>query len=619
MHPAIGELVSRVFYSSRVRTGPAAPRRGTGMTVLPSPVTWVDTRSLRGNVESRAGGTSLFNLAEARLVTSITRYVAAQAPPNLSIGIITAYAEQRDLLRRLMGPRDEWPADRQLEIDTVDAFEGREKDIIILSLVRANRRRDIGFLRLEQRLNVAVSRARRLLIVVGDTSTLRGGYFHNLIATAGSVGSIVPAPRLLGQLLHRTRKPRPERVEVVAVDTPDGIVVEAAAIAEPGEPAGVNGAAEGGFDFRSAPSSDAGGEQAAPPTGSRRRRRRRALERLRERRAAAEAAPASGASDEDGIVSPATEGAVSGQAPQPAAQAEPSPSTQDAPDTLARRPRARRRLARLALTASRAATGASTAAGASGAAPADTEPAGRLPATADPDASLERRPTASVERPEAAEERPIEGVERAAEAQGAGEVAERPAVRRRRRATTSGDMADDLSTPSADAAGLPQGLTAPASDAAEALRAEGASAQPVGADEPRTRRGRRRVAPSAPLSAEAPTVAAPPEAVIVDVEEQPQPRRGRRRVVPATDDREPESTATREPVVPDVLVESVEPQPRRGRRRATSAEAANAVGGAAESPSPERDLTALPVEADVAGGCSAAPHAARDDGGCDRR
>ena len=76
MHPAIGELVSRVFYSNHVRTGPAAPRRGTGLPAFPAPVTWVDTRSLRGNVESRAGGTSLFNVAEARLVTSITRHLA---------------------------------------------------------------------------------------------------------------------------------------------------------------------------------------------------------------------------------------------------------------------------------------------------------------------------------------------------------------------------------------------------------------------------------------------------------------------------------------------------------------------------------------------------------------
>jgi hypothetical protein len=284
MHPAIGELVSRVFYSSRVRTGPAAPRRGTGLTVLPSPVTWVDTRTLRGNVESRAGGTSLFNVAEARLVTSVTRHLASHAPPNLTIGVITAYAEQRDLLRRLMGPHD-WPPERQLEIDTVDAFEGREKDIIVLSLVRANRRRDIGFLRLEQRLNVAVSRARRLLIIVGDTSTLRGGYFHHLIATAGSVGAIVPAPRLLGQLLHRGRK-------VLRRERPgEG---EASAAGEALEP-GATGVARA-----EAPGQEG---QALPPGSSRRRRRRRALERLRERRAVAAADAEAGptAPDIDGV------------------------------------------------------------------------------------------------------------------------------------------------------------------------------------------------------------------------------------------------------------------------------------------------------------------------------
>ena len=69
-------------------------------------------------------------------------------------------------------------------------------------------RRYIGFLRLEQRLNVAVSRSRRLIIIVGDTSTLRQGYFHHLVATAQSVGHILPAPKLIGQLLHRGRRLR---------------------------------------------------------------------------------------------------------------------------------------------------------------------------------------------------------------------------------------------------------------------------------------------------------------------------------------------------------------------------------------------------------------------------
>ena len=275
MHPAIGELVSRVFYANRVRTGPAAPRRGTGLPMFPSPVTWVDTRSLRGNVESRAGGTSLFNVAEARLVTSITRHLAAQAPSNLTIGVITAYAEQRDLLRRLMGPHD-WPPERQLEIDTVDAFEGREKDIIVLSLVRANRRRDIGFLRLEQRLNVAVSRSRRLIILVGDTSTLRGGYFHHLVATAGSVGHIVPAPKLIGQMLNRDRRrdERPPRDGVAAAA--DGAV---APVAAPGQ-------------------------ESPLPTGNRRRRRRaweRRRERLRQMQDEQTQAP-----DADGLTAPPT-------------------------------------------------------------------------------------------------------------------------------------------------------------------------------------------------------------------------------------------------------------------------------------------------------------------------
>jgi AAA domain len=266
MHPAIGELVSRVFYASRVRTGPAAPRRGTGLPMFPSPVTWVDTRSLRGNVESRAGGTSLFNVAEARLVTSITRYLASQAPPNLTIGVITAYAEQRDLLRRLMGPHD-WPTERQLEIDTVDAFEGREKDIIVLSLVRANRRRDIGFLRLEQRLNVAVSRSRRLIILVGDTSTLRGGYFNHLVSTAQQVGHIVPAPKLIGQMLHRGRRPQREERRHDGLPEPEGVPT----------PYIDEAAAEAGVAPIGAPS-----HEGALPTGAR-RRRRRAWERRRER------------------------------------------------------------------------------------------------------------------------------------------------------------------------------------------------------------------------------------------------------------------------------------------------------------------------------------------------
>ncbi len=337
MHPAIGELVSRVFYSNRVRTGPAAPRRGTGLPAFPSPVTWVDTRSLRGNVESRAGGTSLFNVAEARLVTSITRNLASQAPPNLTIGVITAYAEQRDLLRRLMGPHD-WPPERQLEIDTVDAFEGREKDIIVLSLVRANRRRDIGFLRLEQRLNVAISRSRRLLIIVGDTSTLRQGYFHHLVATCQQVGQIIPAPKLIGMFLSRGRR-RHEREERRREGVAEEVAAAADATAIPGEDGVV---IEGGVAPVAAP-----GQESHGPSGSR-RRRRRAWERRRERLRALQEQDQEAAAEGDGEQAPplaasqgvngvVPEGTASDGAAEPAGQA-----AETGPVVRARRPRRRR-------------------------------------------------------------------------------------------------------------------------------------------------------------------------------------------------------------------------------------------------------------------------------------
>src|SRR6185503_20457371 len=97
---------------------------------------------------------------------------------------------------------------RLLEIDTVDAFEGREKDIIIVSLVRSNRRRDIGFLRLMQRINVALSRARTMLIIVGDTSTLRGSYFDRIVRYVRGNGMLVPGPRLIGRLLNARNSER---------------------------------------------------------------------------------------------------------------------------------------------------------------------------------------------------------------------------------------------------------------------------------------------------------------------------------------------------------------------------------------------------------------------------
>src|SRR5204863_9512743 len=87
------------------------------------------------------------------------------------IAVIAPYAAQVRLLReRLAVPG--------LEIDSVDGFQGREKEAVVLSLVRSNREGEVGFLADVRRINVALTRARRKLIIIGDSATLSAHAFY---------------------------------------------------------------------------------------------------------------------------------------------------------------------------------------------------------------------------------------------------------------------------------------------------------------------------------------------------------------------------------------------------------------------------------------------------------
>jgi superfamily I DNA and/or RNA helicase len=83
-----------------------------------------------------------------------------------------------------------------LEVDTVDGFQGREKEAVLVSLVRSNDRAEIGFLDEPRRFNVALTRARRKAIVVGDRSTVAAGdVFEAFVRYADAAGRLVrPAP-----------------------------------------------------------------------------------------------------------------------------------------------------------------------------------------------------------------------------------------------------------------------------------------------------------------------------------------------------------------------------------------------------------------------------------------
>jgi len=113
-------------------------------------------------------------------------------------------------LRQALGHRK---FKRSVKIDTVDSFEGREEDMVVISLVRSNERGRIGFLRVPNRLNVAVSRARRLVVCIGDAATLRSGeesMYGVLVEAARESGGYVPAAEVVSP---RRRQDRPFGVD----------------------------------------------------------------------------------------------------------------------------------------------------------------------------------------------------------------------------------------------------------------------------------------------------------------------------------------------------------------------------------------------------------------------
>jgi senataxin len=175
MHPKLCDLVSRLFYEGVLVTPPevAAERQAQdGVCMRHVPVL--------GNVEEQSrGGHSFSNSSEAAHVLEIYKsHVASQRGGGCAASstlVITFYRKQEVLLREEFlraGFSESKQADRGLRILTVDKSQGSEADTVILSCVRSNRDRNCGFVANPNRVNVAISRARASLWIVGDTDTL---------------------------------------------------------------------------------------------------------------------------------------------------------------------------------------------------------------------------------------------------------------------------------------------------------------------------------------------------------------------------------------------------------------------------------------------------------------
>jgi predicted DNA helicase len=129
------------------------------------PLVFVDTAERRDKWErQRKGSTSRENPLEALLVKEIVERLLRMGVKEEWIGIITPYDDQVDLIQSLVG--------EEVEVHTVDGYQGREKEVIVLSFVRSNKEGELGFLTDLRRLNVALTRAKRKLIAIGDGETL---------------------------------------------------------------------------------------------------------------------------------------------------------------------------------------------------------------------------------------------------------------------------------------------------------------------------------------------------------------------------------------------------------------------------------------------------------------
>ncbi len=111
------------------------------------------------------------------------------------IAVISPYSAQVRLLREIMSAKGavlgaEDGASSGIEIDSVDGFQGREKEAVIVSLVRSNREGEVGFLADTRRMNVALTRARRKLIVIGDSATITShGFYKRMVEYFESIGA----------------------------------------------------------------------------------------------------------------------------------------------------------------------------------------------------------------------------------------------------------------------------------------------------------------------------------------------------------------------------------------------------------------------------------------------
>ena len=183
MCDAIMRFSSDYFYGGRVQTAPQIRHRS--ILDYDIPITWIDTADMDFREEFVGESFGRINKSEAELtLLTLERYYSRIGKQrildeHIDAGIISPYRAQVQYLRRQIRKKEFFKPYRHLiSVNTVDGFQGQERDIILISLVRANDEGQIGFLRDLRRMNVAITRARMKLIILGDSTTMTRHPFY---------------------------------------------------------------------------------------------------------------------------------------------------------------------------------------------------------------------------------------------------------------------------------------------------------------------------------------------------------------------------------------------------------------------------------------------------------
>ena len=193
MHEDILRFPSRWFYHDELEAAPEVKYRG--ILDFDTPASWIDTSELDLQEKAVAEGTGRLNTGEAELlVRELKNYmerigIRRILEEHIDFGVISPYRAQVHYLRHLLKKEPFFrPCRRLITVHTVDGFQGQERDVIMISLVRANEKGQIGFLRDLRRMNVAITRARMKLLILGEAVTLtRHPFYRELYEYIGGL------------------------------------------------------------------------------------------------------------------------------------------------------------------------------------------------------------------------------------------------------------------------------------------------------------------------------------------------------------------------------------------------------------------------------------------------